>query len=212
MAFQPCPETAEIRISAEQNGQLAENVLHCRISTTPDLTEMNAVKSVVNDWVTGPYAATASEQLAFTSITVTDLNVAGGLQVTQDLTGINGEQVVGVKTNQDTFCIKLLTGHRGRSFRGRFYMMGLAANAYRTDDPNRLLPAGVSGILSMVDVLRTDLATAAHPLGVLSRFNKDAVPTPPHERAFGLLTDVTSVAATDDIVDGQSRRMPGRGL
>jgi len=210
MPFQPCPETAEIRISAELHGQIVENVLHCRISTAPTPAELDEVKSVVNDWVTGTYAAHSSNDLNFTKIDVTDLNTASGPQVTQVLSGIHGTTDTPVKTNQDTFCLKLLTGNRGRSFRGRFYWLGVNSSAY--DSPNTLSSATVTALIAALDALRIDLNTASHPLGVLSRFSGIGTDHKPIPRPDGILTDVVSVAATDNTVDSQNRRLPGRGI
>lgn len=212
MAFQPCPNTAEIRIQAHLFGQTVENVLHARVTTTPDETELNVVKSAVNDWVLGPYATNLPTALAFDSITVTDLNVADGLQVVQDLTGNTGLADAGIKTNQDTFCIKLLTGHRGRSFRGRFYVFAITVGFYDGTDPNQLSFTGQTTWVDALQTLLDDMDTAGHKLGVLSRFNKDLFPTPPHERTNGLLTDYTTATSTDRIVDSQNRRLPGRGI
>jgi len=212
MAFQPCPETAEIRVKATLYGQVIENVLHCRVSTTPDATELNAIKSVVNDWVTGPYSTDTSDALHWNSIEVTDLNVEGGLQVVQDLTGLSGSLSQDVKTNQDTLAVKMLTGRSGRSFRGRIYIMGIATGSYSTTDPNRITAGSLPTFVSLVDGLRENLATAAHPLGVLSRYSGVDSSHKPIKRSTGLLTDVVSVAVSNDIIDSQNRRLPGHGL
>ncbi len=212
MAFQPCPETAEIRIQAQMYGQTLEHVLHARISTDPDETELNAVKTAVNDWVTGPYRTDLPTVLVFNNITITDLNVVDGIQVTQDLTGVSGDSSDPIKTNQDTYCLKILTGHRGRSFRGRFYIMALTSGNYDTTNPNFIKSASSAAWVSKLEALRTLLEDAVHPLGVLSRYSKDVNPTPPHKRTTGLLTDSTSISVTDLIVDSQNRRLPGRGI
>lgn len=212
MAFQPCPNTAEIRISAVLYGQRVENVLHARVSTTPDEAELNEVLSPVNDWVLGPYATNLPIALLFTDITVTDLNVSTGAQVTQSLAGETGLAAVGIKTNQDTFCIKLLTGHRGRSMRGRFYVFALTTSMYDSVDPNMITTVYEGIWVAALQSLITDLGIAEHPLGVLSRYSKDLFPTPPHLRTEGLLTDVVTAASTDRIVDSQNRRLPGRGI
>jgi len=210
LAFQPCPETAELRLVASFNGVTAESVMHCRISATPDSTEMTDVLNVYHDWVTGVYASSSSQDLLLETAIVTDLNVEGGLQATSDLSGLNGLVGSAVKTNQDCFCVKLLTGHAGRSFRGRQYVIAVPFTDYL--DQNHLTSTAVSKWVDCYNALREDLNTASHPLGVLSRYSKDVVPTPPHKRTNGLLTDVTSIAATDNIIDSQNRRLPGRGI
>ncbi len=209
MPFQPCPETAELRLLASFNGVQAESVMHCRISTTPDAAEMDAVMSVYNDWVTGVYATDSSQDVLMELLTVTDLNVEGGLQVTQDVTGIHGLVGSAVKTNQDTFCVKLLTGHAGRSFRGRQYVIGVPFSDYL--DQNHLTSTAVAKWVACYNGLREDLNTASHPLGVLSRYSGVDSSHKPIPRATGILTDVTTVAATDNVIDSQNRRLPGRG-
>lgn len=212
MAFQPCPETAEVRIQANLFGQTVENVLHARVSTTPDEAELNEVKSAVNDWVLGPYATNLPTALHFDNITVTDLNTSTGAQVVQDLTGNSGLADVGIKTNQDTFCIKLTTGHRGRSMRGRFYVFAITLGFYDGTDPNMLSTVGQTTWVYALQTFIDDMITASHPLGVLSRYDKALYPTPPHLRPEGILTDYVSATSTDRTVDSQNRRLPGRGI
>lgn len=211
MAFQPCPETAEIRIVGSLHGQTVENVLHCRVSTTPTLTDLEAIRDVVNTWVTGPYAARLSNSLTWVSLTITDLNVEGGIQVVKDMTTEGGgESPNDVKTNQDTLCLKIETGHAGRNFRGRFYVMALPQNQY--DTANTINAATASAWVADLDALRIDLDIAGFPMGVLSRQSKTVNPTPPHLRPTGLLTDATTVSITDLNIDSQRRRLPGRGI
>lgn len=210
MAFQPCPETAEIRLQGVMYSQQVENVFHARISTTPTLDDLNTIVSTVNDWATGTYANHQSNDLHWTQLVVTDLNVAGGIQVVHDMSGEGGGVIdARVKTNQDTFAVALKTGQAGRSFRGRAYVLAVPSGYYNS--ANTLDPLNAAAYVALFDTLREDLNTAGFPLGILSRFNKDAVPTPPHKRAEGLLTDVVTVTSADNIVDSQRRRLPGRG-
>ncbi len=210
MAFQPCPETAECRLQGIMYSQQVENVFHVRISTSPTLSDLNAIVSAINDWATGTYANHMSNDLHWQQLVVTDLNVPGGIQVTHDMTGEGGGVIdARVKTNQDTFAVSFKTGLAGRSFRGRVYVLAVPSGYYNT--ANTLDPLNAAAYVTMFNTLKEDLATATYPLGVLSRYNKDAVPTPPHKRTEGLLTDVVTVTAADNIVDSQRRRLPGRG-
>jgi hypothetical protein len=210
MAFQPCPETAEIRLQGLLHGQQVENVFHARISTSPTITNLTDLANAVNDWATGVYAAHISNQVAYVQLVVTDLNVAGGIQYIKDMSGEAGGGVAAdVKTNQDTFAVSFKTGLSGRSYRGRSYVLGVPVGYYNT--ANTLDPLNQAAYVAAFNSLREDLNTAGFPLGVLSRYNKDAVPTPPHKRTEGLLVDVLTVTSSDNIVDSQNRRLPGRG-
>lgn len=211
MAFQPCPETAEVRLQGIMYSQQVENVFHVRVSTTPTLADLTTIANTVNDWATGTYATHQSNSVQWTQIVVTDLNTAGGIQHIKDMSGEGGGIITdAVKTNQDTFAVSFKTGHSGRSFAGRVYVLAVPLGYYNT--PNTLNPLNAAAYVTVFDTLRIDLNTAGFPLGVLSRYNKDAVPTPPHKRATGLLSDVVSVTTKDNIVDSQRRRLPGRGV
>lgn len=180
------------------------------VGTAPDITDLEAVATAVNDWATGAYSAIMPNTLTWVQIVVTDLNVAGGAQYTKDMSGEGGGDITNdVKTNQDTIAIKFNTARSGRSYRGRAYMLALSAGSY--SDANNIGSTALASIVNAFDALRSDLDTAGYPLGVLSRFNQDDVPTPPHKRAEGLLVPVTTVSATNGVVDSQRRRLPGRG-
>ncbi len=210
MAFQPCPETAEVRLQGQMYGQLIENVFHVRVSTSPTLSDLTTIANTVNDWATGTYANHMSNDLHWTQLVVTDLNVPGGVQYIKDMSGEGGGTIdARVKTNQDTFAVSFKTGLSGRSYRGRVYVLAVPSGYYNT--ANTLDPLNAAAYVALFITLKEDLDTATFPLGVLSRYNKDAVPTPPHKRTEGLLTDVVTITTKDNIVDSQRRRLPGRG-
>lgn len=210
LAFQPCPETAEIRLRAQLYGQQVENVWHCRVSTTPTEADLTTIGNTVADWVVGAYSSNQSNDVTFTDVIVTDLNVEAGLQIVHPFdAGITGVVDARVKTNQDTVAISLRTGHSGRSFRGRTYILAVAGTAYV--DANHIGTATLNGFVANMTALKTELATAGFPLGVLSRMTGGAKPVPSHKRAAGILTDVTVIEAVDNVVDSQNRRLPGRG-
>lgn len=198
-----------MKLSCLLHGQIVQNVWHFRVSTSPDLTEMEAVETMFNDWVTGPYALSNSQDLTFVEFSVTDLNTATGIEIVHSLDNIPGEITSPVKSNQDTFCIKLNTALRGRSFRGRTYVLAVATNLYA--DANSLSSSSVTTLVGHFTTLITDSGIAGHPLGVLSRYSGVDANGKPIPRAAGLLTDVISATATDNIIDSQNRRLPGRG-
>lgn len=211
MTFQPCPETAEIRLQGTLNGQVVENVFHARIPTLPDTTDLEAIRDVVNDWATGDYSVTLSNSLTWTQLVITDLNTEGGVQVLKDMSAEGGGDVDNpVKTNQDTFAVKLGTARAGRSFRGRFYWLALHSGTYST--PNTITPTAQAALVSAAQALIDNLATAGYPLGVLSRYSGVDANHKPIKRAAGLLTDVVTASASNNVVDTQRRRMPGHGI
>lgn len=210
MAFQPCPNTVQVRLQATLNGQQVENVFHVKTTSAPDLTDLEAIRDVVNDWALGPYTARLSNQLSWVQLIVTDLTVEGGAQIVKDMTGEGGGDIAEpVKTNQDTIAIKLNTAKSGRSFRGRFYYLAIPSTFY--SGPNDFTSAFGAATISMAQALIDNLATAGYALGVLSRFHGVDANHKPIPRVEGLITEVISASLTDLIVDSQRRRLPGRG-
>jgi len=105
--------------------------------------------------------------------------------------------------------ISFRTALRGRSFRGRNYVVGLAVDDQL--DQNSIKPTVMS---AWVDAY-TELIALASGAGatwiVASRFSGvdgDGHPVP---RAAGVTTPITNVVATDNTIDSQRRRLPGRG-
>jgi len=207
MAFQPCPLTAEVRIQATLNGQQVENVFHCLVSATPTSGDLDTIRDTFQTWVEGEYASINSSNVAFNQIVVTDLNVEGGGQsIVTFVPTVPGDVESAVKTNQDTLAVSLRTGHSGRSFRGRSYILGVPTSDYAGDNPNMVSNAYADLVVPAYQGLIDALSIAGFPLAVLSRFHDHA------PRANGLSTEITTVTLVNQIVDSQNRRLPGRGL
>lgn len=204
MPFQVCPNTAEVVFHADLNGQIVANIWHVNVPTPPSLEQLQTIRDVFNDWIEGPMMGGSSNQLTPIDLIVTDLTQEGGLQVVKDMTGEGGGEVNSpVKTNQDTLCLTLRSSQRGRSFRGRNYIMAVPTQFYL--DSNHITTGQVAAYVADWNGLVTDLATAGFPLGILSRVSGGA------PRAQGLITEAVGYTAFDNVIDSQNKRLPGRG-
>jgi hypothetical protein len=104
--------------------------------------------------------------------------------------------------NNVTWAIKFNTANRGRSGRGRNYIIGLTKPKVAANLLNPITAGQfVDGYLDLL----TDLAASDWEWVVYSRF-EDKV-----ERTTGLAQPVVSVSFADLILDSQRRRLPGRG-
>jgi hypothetical protein len=115
---------------------------------------------------------------------------------------IPGDLAQAAEPNNVTLAIKFLTAGRGRSARGRNYIVGLHVDAVTN---NEVSSAHAAQYVTAYDELRDTSVISVGTHVVVSRF-LDGV-----ERTEGIAQTVTGVTFTDFIVDSQRRRLPGRG-
>lgn len=202
------------------DGQQAVNVFHVSNNTgdptsTSDLTTIcEGFASWFNtgDGSGHTYRARVSNAVTLDSVFARDLTVSSGFESTVS-SGLVGQDTSAFLNNGLTVAISARTPNAGRSFRGRTYWVGLSADSLVTGDANKVNAAFVTDALDAFNALITDVplfdTLVPMSLVVLSRFNKEAVPAPPHKRANGVGTDVVSYTVVDVNVDFQRRRAPG---
>lgn len=204
MPFVPVPNVVAAQMLYTQQGQFVENVLHIQFPAPPTPTSMSTVAAAL---VTshGAHLKTAqATTVSLVRIIMTDLSSvnAGGIEYTTGLpiAGTSG----GTESPMNvTLAIKLLTGFRGRSYRGRLYHVGLVEGAYTG---STMIPATLTSIKNVYDALRSDIAAipGGYSLVVVSRRENK------NWRITGVATIVTAVDV-DSTLDSQRRRLPGRG-
>lgn len=136
--------------------------------------------------------------LVLQNITATDVHVANGTQVILPLVSDNtGTSAGAAAAANAALCISLRTSYTGRSFRGRFYMGGIAAaNLVDAQNWSTSSCAAIAGLFQdFIDLLNTVNMT----LVVVSNYAAGVV------RVVALATEIISLIV-DTKVDSQRRR------
>jgi hypothetical protein len=210
MPFVPVANTvlAELRMTADN--QFVENTLYFEYLTLPTLTEMQTLGQALIDWWDANIAPLVWIGVELREVVVTALNSGTGLQATVvPATTQLGELNVSALPMNVSLTISFRTGLRGRSFRGRNYIVGLVEG--QTTSANEVVSATSAAFVDAYNLLLDFGQDIGASWVVVSRFsgvdgNGDPIP-----RAAGVTTPITSVLVVDNIVDSQRRRLPGRG-
>jgi hypothetical protein len=210
MPFVPVPFTVLAEIRQQQDGQLVENTLYFRSDSAWTAASATAMANDLVTWWAVNMAPLVSSSVLLREIVLTDLASQTGFQVTATpaalTTGAAGSEQT---PNHTSIAISFRTEQRGRSFRGRNYIIGLHDAIV---DKNIVVESALDDFVAAYQALFTPTSTNACTWVVVSRFSGvDPVTDKPIPRAVGLTTPVTSVLFADNVVDTQSRRGPKRG-
>lgn len=204
MPFIPVPNTVMVELYYTQDAQQMENTLYFSRADTWDATEMTALADVINQWVITNISPLQNNTVAFRGCKVTDLTTATS-GVVERLLAVsqNGGSAAAPLPNGTSLAIKFLTGGRGRSSRGRNYIVGLGEDQV---NGNFVSPTVAQAYVAAYNLLNVpaNLPTGVFWVVVSRHLNK--LP-----RTTGIAQDVTGAAITDTIIDSQRRRLPGRG-
>jgi hypothetical protein len=210
MPFVPVPGCAEFELVYLYDGQICENTLWFKYDGAPDSTQLLATAAAIHTWFTGAFGPNLSSNVQLNVIRATSHDTIDGAAVdyTTGLPEVATGPDGGAPGNVAP-CISFKTGVRGRSFRGRNYIVGIPEA--------ELVRATIdSGWLGAVTNAYNALSDSTDPTGatwvVVSRFSGvDPDTKKPIPRAEGLSTPIISAAFTDNTSDSQRRRLPGRG-
>lgn len=132
------------------------------------------------------------------NITATDVHVANGTQTVLPLTADNaGTSAGGISAANAACCISLRTNFTGRSFRGRFYLGGIAGTNFA--DAQNFQTTFASTIAGLFEDFIDALNAINMTLVVVSNYAAGVV------RAIALATEIISIIV-DTKVDSQRRR------
>lgn len=202
--FIPINFTVEAEIRMLLDGQRIENTLYFQFPEgfgTPDIV---ALGNGLLTWWDVNYSENVCSTVVLREIYLTDLTSATSPTVTIPApapapTGVFGDD--GVPSNA-ALCISFRTDARGRSSRGRNYISGLSNTEVTT---NTVASTRIAALKATYEVLFDVAEGATCTWVVASRFT-GGVP-----RTTGLVRPVTAVVVTDNTIDSQRRRLPGRG-
>lgn len=204
MPFIPALNTLQVRMQFLQDFQQVENVFHVVKGSAWSFSDIDAIATVFASWWQAHRKSSCAANASLQQVVATDLTTATGLQST--FTGglpASGTSPGVPYPNNCSVAIKLVTGTRGRSFRGRTYLIGLTEQEVLQ---NELKSVAISALLAMYRTMLTEIpgAVAGSSLAIAS-FHHLGAPRP-----AAVVTPVIDVAI-DPIVDSQRRRLPGRG-
>jgi len=204
MAFVAIPQAAEAKLFFTYQGQRCMNVLGFRRPDAFDAAELTDLAADLVVWWSGNLQPISTDDLTLRAIVCTalDSEEAPSIEYTTTLP-VTGSLVEESLPNNVTLAIKFSTAERGRSGRGRNYLMGLqkdqeGANLINSTYANQFVDA-------YLQLLAEDVLPAGTQWAVLSRFADNAPRDP------GVASLVTGVSLTDYVCDSQRRRLPGRG-
>lgn len=206
MAFIPVHNCLEAQLVFNQQGEVVENTLYFAYgnSTEIDYEAESDLAAALADWWDTYIKSLVAPDTSLLRILVTDLNAVDGLGIEYSSgLPIAGTAGSGSAPNNVTLAIKFATGLRGRSNRGRNYIVGLPQQ-YVAD--NSVNGAYVANWVNSYQLLTDTENTAGFSWSVASRYHNNAPRTP-----AGVTNLITQVSVTDLVIDSQRRRLPGRG-
>jgi len=204
MPFIPAPNILMCEVRAIKALQHIENRFHVNCGHEPVMADIVAVNSVLSTSVLNDWLPLLPSDLDVVSNFYRSLQTINSIQLEAPYdAGATGTMSGQAAPNQNTICISLRTASAGRSARGRLYWLGLTEDQYTS---NTMGATELANIVTAVDTLRANLATAGYPMTIVSyQTNLEFRPGGP------VYFPVTSVLAVDNILDSQRRRMPGHG-
>lgn len=210
MPFVPVPNTCLVEFRMTLDAQQVENTLWFEFAGAPTPAGMLAMAAELQSWWETEYADLTSTATQLREVVVTDMTTISGPQVSSvPAVAAFGTQSSPPLPSNASLTVSFRTALRGRSFRGRNYLVGLVEDA---NTGNNITPGFVVSVIDAYSLLLpAGGAVTSAEWVVASRFSGvdgDGVPIP---RATGVTTPITSVVVVDNIIDSQRRRLPGRG-
>jgi len=202
MAFVPAPGVVMAELVYSYQSQICENTLYFERLDDWTPTNMTVLAEALAAWWEENIQANVTSALSLTSVRVTDLSTQTSLGIEYigelpESGGAAGDPL----PNSVTAAVTFVTDIRGRSFRGRNYILGLLESQVS----GNFLSSGTVSFFTDAYTLLIDVAADADCTWVvLSRYSDNA------PRVTAVATPITGVRM-NQVVDSQRRRLPGRG-
>jgi len=199
----PVPACLQANVRWTLDGQQIENVLNFSYLTMSFEAAAPLVAGALDAAWWASMRVQYSGSLVHQSTYIVDLSSqTGPIAVFPQFDDPAGAAAGSAVPSNAALCITHRTASRGRSFRGRTYMSGIAKSVV---DNSEVSTGVVSDIVNAFNELRVALAADDINFAVVSRY-ENKLP-----RDIGIATYVTLSEARDNVVDSQRRRLPGRG-
>lgn len=205
MAFVPAPNIIQVEFRCLRNGQQVENRVMVNALTAPTPAILEDVAIEAWNWWENLHAPVLPADVNLREVVTTDMSVQNGAQFTYapDTTTVGGLGGFALP-NEVSLCVSLRSGVRGRSARGRWFMLGLT-DAVITGT-NSVTPAHASNCAASLNALRTAIEGLGYVIVIVS-YITNLEPRPGGPVYFV----VTNALVVDNVVDSQRRRKPGIG-
>ena len=207
MAFIPVPDTAQVELIFDTPAGSAENTLWFHYEGAGDMTEfvLSTLAGQIAEWWVTEMQATVTDEINLREVIATDMSTEIG-EVGSSPVDAFGLRADNLQPMNVTMAVSFRTPNRGRSFRGRNYVVGLGEGQVTNDIVGTVtVAAWVDGYALIPDYLPVVLGVPQWNWVIASRYTEGA------PRTTGIFSSVTAVQVTDDYVDSQRRRLSGRG-
>lgn len=203
MPFAPTPGAAKCLLQFRLDGQIVQTSLDVGVETETEANMLTAAEGLAGSFETHIMPHLSEDLLLESAVAfgLSSLDAPIGVFIPGTL--ITGGTAAMSLPNNVAYCLTKRTGVRGRSFRGRMYLPGIPST--QVDAPSRLASSYVASIVAGAAGLLADMITGGFPPVVVSWMNNGA------QRVTGVATPITSLAPSDNVLDSQRRRLPGRG-
>lgn len=203
MAFVPVANAVLAEIRYTFDGQEVENTLWFWSGQAPTIEQLQLLGSDLLAWWAQWMRPLLSDQLVLREAYLTDQSSANGFSATVTPSGfVTGEKPQPAMPANVSLAVSFRTNQRGRSFRGRNYVIGLCEDQVVL---NNIVPTVANEFGGAYQQLFGVANDNGYIWVVCSRFANGAA------REIGVVTPVSAVIVADGTIDSQRRRLPGRG-
>lgn len=205
MPFIPTPNVAQVEIVANWQSQICQNVFHYSKSSPWEVPHLQDLGAGIQNILATSFGPAVSDQLTYVGLRITDLEAqnAPSIEYTNGFP-IDGDATSPSLPNNVSCVFTKRTLLRGRSYRGRFYHMGLVESQVNGNQVTSDFASVFTGYYTQLMGIELPGSTDEATMVVLSLYEDN------QPRTQGLATLVTAIS-TDGIIDSQRRRLPGRG-
>jgi len=210
MPFVPCLNTALVEFRMTFDGQKVENTVYIENEAAWDGDSLTELVTESQNWWGTNYSGITSNITHLAEVIATDLTSETSSQASIDGGGFTGT-VSGLSLPGNcSVAVSFRTASRGRSFRGRNYIVGIPES--KLEGTSIVTTTYATEVTDAYQAFLDTVATAGWTWVALSRFS-GVNPTThaPIPRTAGVMTPITNVIMVDRTIDSQRRRLPGRG-
>lgn len=206
MPFIPIANVVRVNINYTWGTREMANVLYMQHATAPvSVTDAEDMAADIEAAWAAEVMPNLVDDVAMASVVVTDASSETGVQATQVSTAVGGSSSEPLPPN-NAVCVTIRSNLRSRNGRGRIFLPGIGEDKVSGD--GTILSTFRTGMITAMNDVATALGAATIPLtmGVASFYSKSVNPTPPHERAAGVFSPLSSFTI-DATIDTQRRRL-----